>query len=419
MNSRERVLKTLNHIQPDKVPVDLGATPVTGISAAALARLRDVLKLENRPVKINEPFQLLGLVEEDVLEAIGGDIVGLWSPSTFFGYRNEDWKPWILQDGTNVLVGGGFNVKTDSEGDVYIYPEGDTSVLPSAKLPKGGFYFDNIIRQEPFDEDNLHGKSDFKEQFKLFSDEDLKYYETSVNGIYNNTQYAIIGNFGGAGIGDVAHLSGPEMKKTPGIRKVEDWYMAHLLYPSYIKEVYDYQIETAIDNLKIYKQVVGDSIQAIFVSGTDFGTQRSEFISPDMFREFYKPYFKKFNDWIHENTSWKTFFHTCGSIINLLDDMVDAGVDIINPVQCSASGMDARFLKEKYGEKLTFWGAGIDTQQTLPFGTPEEVRKQVLERLEIFSKGGGFVFNTIHNIQAPTPVDNLLALYNAVKEFNR
>lgn len=418
MNSRERVQKALNHQQPDKVPVDLGATPVTGISAAALDRLRKALALENKTVKVHEPFQLLGFVEDDVLNAVGGDVIGLWSPSTFFSYRNTGWKPWNLPDGTEVLVGEGFTVKQDKNGDFYIYPQGDTSVPPSAKLPKGGFYFDNITRQEPVDEDNLNGRKDFEEQFKLFSDEDLKYYEDTINDLYNNTQYAIIGNFGGAGIGDVAHLPGPGMKKTPGIRKVEDWYMAHLLYPEYVKEAYDYQIEIALKNLELYKQVVGDKIQAIFVSGTDFGTQRSEFISPDMFREFYKPYFKKVNDWIHKNTSWKTFYHTCGSVVKLLDDFVEAGVDIINPVQCSAAGMDPKFLKEKYGDKLVFWGGGIDTQKTLPFGTPEDVKKEALERLEIFSKGGGFIFNTIHNIQAPTPVENLLALYEAVREFN-
>ena len=418
MNSRERVIKALNHEQPDRVPVDLGSTPVTGISARALHRLRRAFNLEETRVKIHEPFQLLGYVDEDVRKTVGVDVVGLWSPKTTFGYENKGWKPWSLPDGTEVLVGEGFTVKVDENGDQLIFPQGDASVPPSGKLPKGGYYFDNLVRQEEIDEDNMNGRADFADDFTAWSDEDLKYYQDTVNDIYKNTDYAIISNFCGASLGDASVIPGPGIKRTPGIRKVQDWLMAYYLYPEYLKEVYEYQVEVAIENLKLLKQVAGDKIQAVLVSGTDFGSQRAELISPDMFREFYKPYYKKVNDWIHNNTSWKTFYHICGSIVRLLDDLVNAGVDILNPVQCSAVGMDPKFLKEKYGKKLVFWGGGIDTQKTLPFGTPEEVKKEVLERLKIFSEGGGFIFNTIHNIQAPTPVENLLAMYEAVKEFN-
>lgn len=187
--------------------------------------------------------------------------------------------------------------------------------------------------------------------------------------------------------------------------------------PGYIKEVYEFQTEVAIKKLKQYKEAVGEKIQVIQISGTDFGTQRSEFISPDMYREFYKPYHKKVNDWVHENTTWKTMYHSCGSLVKLLDDFVEVGIDILNPVQCSAAGMEPKFLKEKYGSKLVFWG-GVDTQKTLPFGTPGEVREEVLERLEIFAPGGGFVFNTIHNIQWQTSVENILAIFEAIKEYN-
>lgn len=418
MNSRERVIKALNHEQPDRVPLDLGSTPVTGISAVALDRLRKALKLEARKVKIYEPFQLLGEVEDDVLAATKADVVGLCSPYTSWGYKNENWKDWTMPDQTEVLIGGGFTVTIDKNGDQFVYPGGDTSVPPSGKLPKDGYYFDNITRQEEIDEDDLDGRRDFKDQFKVFSEEDLKYYEKTANELYNNTEYAIIGNFIEGGLGDAAALPGPALKKTPGVRKLEDWLMYHILYPEYVCDVYDYQVEIVLQNLELYRQAVGDKIQSILVSGTDFGTQRSEFISPDLFRKIYKPRIKKINDWIHENTSWKTFYHSCGSIVNLLDDFVEAGIDIINPVQCSAAGMDPRFLKEKYGNKLVFWGGGIDTQKTLPIGTPEEVKQEALERLRIFSQGGGFIFNTIHNIQSTTPIENILALFEAVHEFN-
>jgi hypothetical protein len=419
MNSRERVIETLNHRQPDRVPVDLGATPVTGIAAEALYKLRAALQLENKPVKVHEPFQILGMVEEDVRSALKTDVVGIWAPKTFFGYKNENWKKWITPQGIEVMVGGGFTVTIDESGNTLIYPEGDTSAAPSAKLPNGGYYFDSLVRQEEIDEDNMNGREDFKEQFKVFSEEDLKHFEKSAEFFYKNTEYGIIANFAGAGIGDLAHIPGPGLKKTPGIRQADEWYMAHLLYPDYIKEVYNLQIEVALKNLSLLKEAVGDKIQAIFMSGTDFGTQRCEFMSPDMFREFYKPYFRKVNDWVHQNTNWKTFYHSCGSIVNLLDDIVESGVDILNPVQCSATGMEPKFLKEKYGDKLVFWGGGIDTQKTLPFGTVDEIKAEVTERLEILSENGGYVFNAIHNIQGQTPAGNLKALFDAVKEFNK
>ena len=177
------------------------------------------------------------------------------------------------------------------------------------------------------------------------------------------------------------------------------------------------QLEVALKNLQIYKEAVGNKIQIVMVSGTDFGTQNGSFISPEMYRDIYKPYHKKINDWIHENTDWKTFYHSCGAISNLLDDFVDAGIDIINPVQCSAAGMDAKALKEKYKGKLVFWGGGVDTQHTLPFGTKEAVVEEVKERMGILGEGGGYVFNTIHNVVANTPIDNLKAMYETVQKY--
>lgn len=419
MNSRERVIASINHQEPDRVPLALGSTPEDGIAASTLTQLIKALGLQERRVKLIQPLQMLGLVDDDVRKALAVDCVGVWGSNSCFGNKQDDWKPWTLQDGTEVLVSGGFATTEDEEGNVYVYPQGDTSVPPCAKLPKGGFYFDQIDRQEALDEDNLDGRRDYGEQFKVYDDSELRHLEAVSKDLYENTEYALVGNFTLASFGD---LGGPipafQMKRTPGIRRVDEWMMAHLLYPQYIKDVYELQTEVCLENLKLLKEVIGDRIQIIRLSSTDFGTQNGEFISPDMFREFYKPNYTKINQWIHENTTWKILFHSCGSIVNLLDDFVEMGVDILNPVQCSAAGMDPRFLKDTYGDKLVFWGGAVDTQKTLQFGTPQEVRAEVLERLEIFSKGGGFVCNQIHNIQAMTPVENLLAFYNAVKEFN-
>ena len=165
----------------------------------------------------------------------------------------------------------------------------------------------------------------------------------------------------------------------------------------------------------MYRQAVGDRIQVVWLSGTDFGTQNSCFLSVDMFKKMYKPFYRQVNDWVHKNTNWKTFYHTCGAIEPLLSDFIDMGVDIINPVQCSADGMNAQSLKDKYGKDLVFWGGGVDTQSVLQYGIPEEVAAQVKERINIFSKDGGYVFSPVHNIVPNIPVENILAMFEAIK----
>ena len=161
---------------------------------------------------------------------------------------------------------------------------------------------------------------------------------------------------------------------------------------------------------------VGDRVTAVFVTGTDFGTQpgRSSARRPTASCTSRSTRGERLDP---RHTGWKTFIHSCGSVVALLADFIDAGFDILNPVQCSAAGMDPQTLKEQFGERITFWGGGVDTQQTLPFGTPDEVRQEVRERIEIFGRGGGFVFNTVHNVQANTPVENLVAMYEAVREY--
>jgi uroporphyrinogen-III decarboxylase len=204
---------------------------------------------------------------------------------------------------------------------------------------------------------------------------------------------------------------------TDGIRSAEEWLVAHYTMPGYIHDVYSYQTESALCTLKKLKEAAPDKVQVVQISGTDFGTQRSEFISPDMYRKFYQPYHAKINSWVHENTNWKTMYHTCGSIVNLLGDFADAGMDILNPVQCSAAGMDPEMLKNKYGDKFVFWGGGVETQGALQLGSPQDVKEEVTKRLKIFAPGGGYVFDSVHNIQPLTPVENILAMFEAVEEY--
>jgi hypothetical protein len=418
MTSRERVQLAINHQQPDRVPLDLGSTGQTGISASTLYQLRRALGLETHPIYVHEPFQLLGEVEQDVRAALGVDVIGIWNPKTLFGTKNERWKPWQMPDNTPVLIGEPFEYDVDAQGNTLAYPQGDRSVPPSVKLPQGGFFFDNLDRGVVVNEHDLNARRDYQALYGVYSDEDARRFEREVTRWYTESEYALFLNFYGGSFGDVVIIPGPYETHPRGIRRIEDWYAAHALHPEYIQELFEMQAEIALQNLAILKQAVGDKVQIIGVSGTDFGSQNGVLISPRQFRKLYKPYFTRLNDWIHQNTSWKTFFHCCGSIVRLLDDFVEMGVDILNPVQCSAAGMDPVMLKEKYGAKLVFWGGGIDTQHVLPFGTPAEVRAQVRERLQLFAPGGGYVFNTIHNIVGKTPVENVLALFEELHAFN-
>ena len=416
MTSRERVKMALEHKQPDRIPVDFGATGVTGMHVTCVAQLREYYGLEKRPVKVNEPYQMLGEVDEELQEAIGIDVVPLNSRKNMFGFANDNWKEFRLPWGQEVLVPGDFNVTKDSNGDLLIYPEGDTSAPPSGRMPVGGYFFDTIVRQQPIDDDKLNPEDNL-EEFGPIADDDLEYYQSQLPDLAK-TNRAVIGGIGGTGLGDIAFVPAPFLKYPRGIRDVEEWYISTVMRRDYIHKIFEKQVEYALGNLKKFYQAVGDELDVCFICGTDFGTQDSSFCSVVTFRELWAPYYKQMNDWIHKNTPWKTFKHSCGSVKKFIPEFIECGFDILNPVQCSAKGMDPQTLKSKYGDHLVFWGGGVDTQSTLPFGKPEEVRAEVLQRCEIFSENGGFVFNTVHNIQANTPLENIIAMIEAVKEFN-
>jgi hypothetical protein len=420
MNSRQRVQKAIQHEQPDYVPLDLGASAVTGMHVSSVSQLRQALKLDRpgTPVKVVEPYQMLGEIAPDLIEALGIDVVGLGGPRTMFGFENKDWKPWTLFDGTPVLVPAAFNTTPEPNGDILMYPEGDRTAPPSGRMPKGGYYFDTIVRQEPIDDAKLD-PADNLQEFGPISDATLEHFAREADRLHKNTDKAILANFGGTAFGDIALVPAPWLKRPRGIRDVEEWYVSTVARFDYVYEVFRRQCEIGLANFAKIYDAVGDRVDAVFITGTDFGTQGGPFIGCPAYRKLFQPFHRKVNDWVHEHTPWKTFIHSCGSVAALLPDIIDASFDILNPVQCSAAGMDAKGLKERFGAKLTFWGGGVDTQKTLPFGTPEQVRQEVKERIAIFGRGGGFIFNTVHNVQANTPQENLVALYETVKQSRR
>jgi uroporphyrinogen-III decarboxylase len=320
-----------------------------------------------------------------------------------------------MPDGTEVLVPGDFNYTKDENGAFLIYPEGDMSASPSAKMPDSSFFFDALDRQEPIIEKKLNPQ-DNADDFGILSQRDLDYYAITTKHLYDNTDYGIYVTLPGMAFGDVALVPATWRKETRGIRDIQEWYMSLLMRPDYIYEVFEKQCEIALRNIELLAKSIENHAQVVFVSGTDFGTQNSLFTDPETYRTLFKPFQKAINDKIHELTDWKIFIHSCGAIYDLIPDLIEAGFDILNPVQVSATGMNANRLKSEFGKDIVFWGGGVDTQKTLPFGTPEEVYREVRERIDIFSEGGGYVFNPIHNIQSNVPVENILSMFRAVND---
>jgi hypothetical protein len=413
--SRQRLLTTLRHQQPDRIPIDFGGSSVTGVHASCVAALREYYGLEKCPVRVHEPFQMLAFIEEDLRAAMGVDVMGVFARNTMFGFPAERWKSWSF-NGLEVLVPGDFNTTVDAKGDTLIFPEGDLTVPPSGRMPQGGYFFDSIVRQEPIDDEKLNPEDNL-EEFKPITQQDLDHLAFAVRDAAA-TGAGVIAGFGGTAFGDIALVPGPFLKHPKGLRDVTEWYISTRSRRDYIHKVFERQCEIAIQNLERIYAAAGDNVHAVFICGTDFGTQTSAFCSVETLRDLYFPYYKRVNEWIHAHTPWKTFKHSCGAVSKFISTFIEAGFDILNPVQCSAAGMEPEKLKAEFGDRIVFWGGGVDTQKVLPFGTPAEVREQVLRRCEIFAAGGGFVFNSIHNVQAGTPVENIVAMLDAVHEFN-
>jgi hypothetical protein len=318
MTSRERVEAACAHAAPDKVPLDLGGSAVTSMHVSSVYQLRQALRLDppGTPVKVVEPYQLLGEIAPDLLDALGVDVVGVGRPTTLFGFRNEGWKEWRFHDGTPVLVPGGFNTKPEPNGDIHLYPEGDQSVPPSGRMPAGGYYFDSIIRQPPIDEARLDPRDNL-EEFTPISEQDLRALAESTERGYASGR-AILANFGGTGFGDIALVPAPWLKHPRGIRDVEEWYVSTASRREHVRAIFEGQCTVALSNLEAIERRVGNKVSVVMLTGTDFGAQQDAFISPDAYRDLFMPFHRRLNDWVHRHTSWKCFIHSCGAVKKLI-----------------------------------------------------------------------------------------------------
>ena len=399
MNSRERVLCALNHREPDRVPIDLGGTRQSGIAATAYHRLKERLGLRT-PTRVYDVYQMLAEVERPILERFGADIIGLHRRCVAFGIPNQDWKPWQLFDGTPVEVPGEFNPVTELDGSLVLY---NKSGEPIARMPKDGFYFDRL--------DKYPGAAHVDpeaQEIPVISQQECDELGAQAEALFHNTDFAIIVALGppyelffGLGTGDFTA-----------------WMITLATEPDYVRALYERITDVWLENLRRLTAALGDHVHIIQFND-DLGTQDGPFLSPRLFKELIFPYYKRGLDWIHQNTNYKVFMHNDGAIYDFVPILIEMGVDILNPVQTTAKGMDPVRLKKEFGDRLTFWGAACDCQRTLPFGTPEDVAREVEANIRVLAPGGGYVFASVHNIQANCPPENIIAMFDTARTVGR
>ena len=396
MTSRERVLKSLHYQEPDRVPIDLGATRQSGISASAYHRLKGYLGIRT-PTRVVDLIQFLAEVEQPVLERFGVDVVGVFRPQTNPGYtiRRENWKPWRLFDGTPVEVPGDFNPVLEPGGGYAMLRDG----VVIARMPKDGFYFDRTEKSPGA----AHVDVDKWQPYR-WTNEELEYVQAQAEWLHANTECAL-----------VSCVNPPqELFTGMGTGDFEAWWSTLASEPEYVRSLFEKTVEVWISNLKRFAHSVGDKVHILQITD-DFGTQDSLLLSVPMFRELIMPFYKRGLDWVHQHTQMKVLLHSDGAIFPLIPSLVEMGVDILNPVQVNARGMAPARLKQEYGKRMAFWGGALDCQQTLPFGSVEEVAREVEANVGILASGGGYVCAAVHNIQAGIPPQNIVALFDTAR----
>lgn len=399
MTSRERVRMALRHKEPDKIPIDFGGMRSTGISAMGYNKLKKYLGITGGETKLYDVLQQLAEPELDVLKIMGGDVVQLHRLEPAFGIKIDKWKPGKLPDGSDCMQPYDFSPVTDEKGNLEV-KIGDTVY---GRMPKGGYYFDMVYHGY----ENVQTKEDMEAiPLPVITDEELEYLRKEAKRLYETTDYAILGAFGG-NIFETGQFDWG----------YERYYTELALNPDLMHHYHQRLADAWVVALERYLGAVGEYIDVIQF-GDDLGTQVNSQISVDMYREMIKPYHKVQYQFVKKNyPDVKVFLHCCGAISKLIPDLIDAGVEVLNPVQLSASGMDPVQLKKEYGNDLTFWGAGCNTQTTATFGSIEDIREEVEKYIKIFAPGGGFVFTQIHNLQVNVTPEKMMAIYDTAKKL--
>jgi uroporphyrinogen decarboxylase len=400
MKSRERILTALKHRVTDRIPVDLGSTESSGITWKAYHNLINHLKLK-KDILVFDLLQLVCKVDIKILEYIGADAVPLL-------FEPVSWKDWQFEKGLRVKIPGRANLeRVSGDGTFLLDP---TNKVVIAKMPRKGYYFDTV--HHPLQ--HATSINEIDQAITLFDsydrpyycDEDNKTFQTRAKELHQQTDYAVVGNLW-------VHL----LAAGQDLRGFEQFMIDLVQNRTIARKILQNQVDAYLPRIDEYINSVGKYIDVIQVND-DLGTQNSPQMSRELYREMLKPYHKKLWSYIKERSGKPILLHSCGSIYDLIPDLIEIGVDALNPVQVSARNMDTRKLKREFGRYITFWGGGCDTQKILPYGTPEDVRSEVRRRAEELGEDGGFVFCQVHNIQHDVPPENILAMYEELKAID-
>lgn len=404
MNSRERILSAINHKQPDKVPVDLGSSTVTGISAIAYNNLKNYMNISSH-TRVFDVVQQLANVDMEIINMFGVDALDINRVTT----ETDEWYEVELADGSKAEYPDWFHPKKSPDGS-WITTDSDGLIL--SKMPVGAAFYDQMFF--PYEKGYPESFENLKDSLKKISwvvhshASNLNSTELREKLVHlKGTSDKALVMSGGAKLLELGFF----------IRRMDNFLMDLMLEQDKLSEMLDMLVDMHLAGIEKKCSTIGDIVDIIRF-GDDLGMTSGAFMDLETFRKIFKPRYKILCDYVKKHSNMKIFFHSCGSIKQYIPDLIEVGFDILNPVQTNCYDMDPLTLKKEFGKDITFWGGGVDTAAVLNQGSPEDVRKDVLNRCGIFSKDGGFVFAPIHNILSEVPPQNIIAAYNAVKEFN-
>lgn len=379
MNSRQRVLISLNHKEPDRVPIDLGATIVSSIVKQSYIELKQYLGMTTEPIKMLDYVQQLPYVDDALMERFGVDFRMVQLPSA-------------TTSGVDIFEEGEYYAFIDRWGSKLHMPQ------------KGGLYFDWVdfpIKEASMSAlDNYHWPHPDPVEVNQQLGQQAKT-------LYESTDYALVGS---------AVIGGGIFEQPARVMGLESFLMALLTEPAFADRLMQTITDIYIESCNNYLDYVGPYIQ-VFTFWDDLAGQNGWLINPQVYRKLIKPKHKRLVEAIKKKTDAKLFYHSCGATRGLIPDLIEIGFDILNPVQVSAKGMDTRELKAEFGRDIVFWGGGVDTQRVLPFGKPQEVADEVKRRIDDLAPGGGFVFAAVHNIQAFVPPQNIVVAFDTALAY--
>lgn len=411
MTSRERVLAALNHMQPDRVPLDLGSTPSSGISAIAYNNLKRHLGMHTGHTRIFDVVQQVVQPEWEILDKFGVDVIDI---GRVFNTQEEDWYDTTLADGSVGQYPVWFRPKRTANGDYMVYHADGTLI---AKMPQGATFFDQTYfpyaEEYPENYDNLDGEMSHVLWSALVHSPwdhagEPDFYQTlrkKTLELRAKTDKALMITCG-------CNL----FEWGTFLRRMDNFLMDIYTDPENVQKLVEQLMIRHLALLEKVCDAVGDIVDVLRF-GDDLGMDTGMFMSAEKYRQLFKPYHTQLNAYVHKHSRMKTLLHSCGSIYPIIGDLIEAGYDALNPVQTTARQMDPVILKREFGKDITFWGGGCNTRSVLNFASPEEVYQYTRRMIEIFSDEGGFVFNQEHNILPDVPPENILAMYRAVADM--